>query len=185
MTNRAYLDMDGVLANFIDGVCNAHGRPSPYLDPANHGKSEIDHIWGMTATEFWAPVNNSPEFWDGLQRMPDADDIVASVIRAFGEENIAILTAPSMDPQCVPGKRRWMRKYYPMFSQRMIFGSAKDFLAGPHRFLIDDRDKNLEDFERHGGHSICVPRLWNNAHANADRAAIHVMTSCQTIANGL
>lgn len=160
----AFLDMDGVIADFVSGACKVHGRPNPYDDPKNHGVWEIDSLWGMTAREFWAPCNNNPDFWDNLEKTEDSDRIVCSVMRKFGEDNVAILTAPSLDPQCVPGKRRWIKKYFPEFTDRIIYTGAKKFLAGPDRVLIDDRSSNVENFRKAGGKAVLVPRLWNDAH---------------------
>jgi hypothetical protein len=46
----------------------------------------------------------------------------------------------------------------------MIFTAAKKFLAGPDRLLIDDRDRNVEEFVAGGGHAILLPRLHNADH---------------------
>jgi 5'(3')-deoxyribonucleotidase len=167
------LDMDGVVADFVGGVCAAHNRPSPYDDPSSYGVFDMDKLWGMTSREFWKPCDGE-SFWDDLQKTPDADDIVSSVVNNFGLENIAILTAPSMSPYCVPGKRRWMKRHYPFLAKNMIFTSAKKFLAGPDRVLIDDRNENIESFRAAGGHGILLPRLWNRLYRMWDFSLDHV-----------
>lgn len=177
----AFLDMDGVIADFVGGVCAAHGKSSPYEDLNNHGVWDMESLWGMSAREFWAPCNNNPEFWDSLSKTHDADLIVETVVSRFGVDNVAILTSPSMDPQCVPGKRRWIRRRYPYLEKQMLFGSAKHFLAGPKRVLIDDRSKNIDDFEKAGGSVVCVPRLWNDLHPLAAQAADYVKMSLSRV----
>ena len=159
---KVFVDMDGVIADFVGGVIAAHKR-SVYDDPAHYGKFDIEKIWGIKVEEFWEPLD-SYEFWRGLAKTPEADRIVYIVTKKFGAENVAILTAPSESRFCVPGKRDWIAEHYPVFKNRMIFGSAKEFLAGPDRVLIDDRDKNAEVFEAAGGVSVLVPRLWNKRH---------------------
>ena len=155
--------MDGVLADFVGGCLRAHGRPSPYTDPVNLGIFEIEKIWGMSAEEFWKPCDG-PRFWDDLDKTPEADKIVQLVTRRLGTNNVAILTSPSMSPYCVPGKRRWMRRYFPQLAENMIFTSAKKFLAHPNAVLIDDRDDNIWDFLEFGGRAVTVPRPWNKLH---------------------
>lgn len=162
MKEQLFLDMDGILADFVTGVSQAHGRPNPYLsDPGALGVWDMEKIWGMSATDLWSPTNNF-NFWAGLQKMPDADEIFALACEKVGEENIAILTAPSLSGACFTGKRAWIEKNYPSLARKIIFASAKGFLAGPGKWLIDDRDKNIEEFEAAGGRGILQPRLWNS-----------------------
>lgn len=166
---QCLLDMDGVIADFMGQLCKYHNRPSPYLDAANYGVWDTETLWGITVKEFWAPIKEDSEhFWKTIPKTPEADEIVRLATQYFGEENIAILTAPSDDEGAVPGKRKWMKKHFPQFEKRMIFGSAKEFLAAPYRTLIDDRDKNVEAFRKAGGKAILLPRLWNSEHMFSD-----------------
>lgn len=164
---KVFLDMDGVIADFVGAIHKAHGREYCYADPEARGQFEIEPIWGVTPQEFWS--KDSYELWAEMNVTPEAVDIVSILESAFGSENIAILTSPSMGPGSVPGKREWMRRHFPQFEKRMIFTNAKEFLAGPNRLLVDDRDKNIVDFYGAGGECILIPRHWNSCHADADR----------------
>ena len=166
---KLFLDMDGVLADFVTGACLAHNRPSPYLDPEALGIFDMEKLWGISVNEFWRTIDAKVDFWDTLQKTPEADALVAAALSMFSIDNIAVLTAPSMDPTCVPGKRRWMQKHYPQLAKRMIFASAgaKQFLAGPSYILSDDRDKNISQFKLAGGVGILMPRLWNAGYGRA------------------
>lgn len=166
---QVLLDMDGVLFDFMGALCKVHGRPSPYVNELAYGIWDTEKLWGITVDEFWEPIKkDSLGFWSGIPLTPEAKEIVKFAEEKFGRENIAILTAPSDDPGAVPGKRISMHRHFPQFEKRMIFGSAKQFLAAPKRFLIDDRDKNIEEFEAAGGHGILVPRPWNRYHKHKD-----------------
>ncbi len=44
---KCLLDMDGVLADFVSGMCLAHKRPDPYHDPKNLGVWDLDEIFQM------------------------------------------------------------------------------------------------------------------------------------------
>lgn len=160
----AFLDMDGVLVDFVGGACKAHNRPSPYTSRSALGIFEIETLWKITPDEFWKPCNTK-EFWLELEKTPEADEIVQFVTKEFGVENTALLTTPSEDPQCVPAKKEWIRRYYPQFQEQMIFTKTKQFLAGDDRYLFDDRDKNIEGFIKAGGQGIIIPRLWNSRHS--------------------
>lgn len=165
---KAFLDMDGVLANFNKGIHQAHGREDVYNKTSSLGVFDIETLWGITPEEFWIP-HNYQGFWLGLEKMPEADGIMKAAVATFGEENVAILTFPSESIWSVSEKREWIKKNYPTFSKRMIFGSAKEFMASSERVLIDDRDKNIEDFQNAGGHTVIVPRAWNSEYGSRHR----------------
>lgn len=167
MQRKVFLDMDGVIADFIGALCKVHGRETPYTKPESLGKFDTEKLWGISDKEFWAPVaENSLEFWEGIDKTPEADELVKLAVVEFGIENVCILTAPSKDAGSVPGKQEWIKRYYPCFSKRMIFAtaSAKQFCAGPGKFLIDDKDSNVDEFDDAGGTGILVPRPWNVEH---------------------
>lgn len=165
---QCLLDMDGVLADFNAGAYEVHRRDGYEAHPEYRGIYTLQHCWGMTDNAFWQPINAYPSFWALLPKLPDADGIVEFVTGVFGEENIAILTAPAWGPHCIPGKQQWIRQHYPQFKRRIIFGSCKEFCAGPERYLLDDRDTNVEKFDEAGGFGILVPRLWNSRWNEAD-----------------
>lgn len=164
---RCFLDMDGVIADFVGAIHIAHNRPYCYAIEANRGKFDIEPLWGITTKEFWS--TDSYDFWRTVEPTVEADKIVATLESIFGTENIAILTSPSNGPGCVPGKRDWMKKFFPQFRKQMIFTSAKQFLADEKKLLIDDKDVNVENFRQWGGHAILIPRHWNSRHADSER----------------
>jgi hypothetical protein len=106
-----------------------------------------------------------------LEKIEDADQIVESACREFGVENVCLLSALAPVSSCVSGKWAWVRRHYPQFSNQMLFGSAKWFLAGPGRVLIDDWEENVAQFNKHGGEGILVPRLWNEEWRRSGEAA--------------
>lgn len=163
MTPKVYLDMDGVLADFQYESAKWHIKANPYLDPKNLGVWELEEIWGITPEQFWKPIDNF-EFWSNLPKTKEADWIVEEVERRFGRKNVAIATSPSKSEACFTGKRAWLRRNYPQFKDNIFFGKEKQFLAGENRWLLDDRDKNLDAFSAEGGQAIIIPRPWNSWH---------------------
>lgn len=159
-----FIDMDGVVADFVGGVAKAHHRPYPYTfgDPTSMGVFDIEKFWHMSPDQFWEPIRANPNFWYTLDETPEGRGIVEAAVSAFGQDNCCFLTAPDFkDPHGVVGKHYWIEKHYPKFKEDTIFGTAKQFLAGPGRCLVDDRDKNIKEFKAFGGIGIRVPRLWN------------------------
>lgn len=173
MGDLCFLDMDGVLVDFVSDMCRVHNRPNPYNDPINLGKFDMAEIWGMTAEEFWEPTVN-PYFWRDMSKLPEADDLVETVLTRFGTSNTCILSSPSQSQYCIPEKRQWLQIHYPRLASNILFGSAKRFLAGPGRFLIDDYDANIIRFAKAGGVGLTYPQPWNRLHAlTGDR--VHVI----------
>jgi 5'(3')-deoxyribonucleotidase len=162
-TALCFVDMDGVLADFVKGACEAHGRPSPYVDPKSVGIFDMDKLWKMSAQEFWRPLERDG-FWRELEILPDARELVEMLCKWFKAENVCVLTAPSLDPRCIPEKRAWIAANFPALAKNMLFGSAKRFLAGQFRWLIDDRNENIDNFVNHGGIGVLYPQVWNRNH---------------------
>jgi 5'(3')-deoxyribonucleotidase len=156
---KCFLDLDGVIADFVGGACKAHKRPNPYAGPTPAKEFDMDKIWGMTPEQFWAPMDY--HFWAQLARMPDAHEILLHVESAFGRENVCILTSPARDPQCSSAKHAWIAACLPNYRRRFFIGSAKQFFARPDAVLVDDYDKNVDAFRDAGGQAILVPRPWN------------------------
>ncbi len=159
------LDQDGVVDDFVGGACKAHGRPNPYFSGENTGVFEMIKAWGITKEQFWAPIDAMGKaFWLGLEKTPEADAIVERALAVAGPGRVIFLTAPSDDPGCVPGKRERSERNYPGIP--VVFAGAKDkhYLAGPGRYLFDDKDSNVVEFSKAGGIGVTVPRPWNKLH---------------------
>jgi 5'(3')-deoxyribonucleotidase len=166
--NVCFLDMDGVLVDFVTGICEAHGLDNPYLKPEALGEFDMAKLWGMSNTAFWRPAKNlGLEFWASLKPTLYAKELVTLVESEF--ENVAILTAPSSDPSCIPGKRLWIEQHFPQFKKKIIFASAesKRLVAAANKVLIDDRDSNVEEWNQHSGIGVTFPCRWNKFHSIA------------------
>jgi len=166
MMRYCFLDMDGVLADFVAGACAAHGRSFPYTDPANLGIFELVSIWGMSEDDFYAPLH-ALEFWENLSVTPEAYELVSIAESAVGSDNVALLTtAPAYPDGSIAGKLLWVKQHFPQFfRKRVIFCRDKRFLASSDALLVDDRDRNVTDFINSGGHAILFPRAWNALHS--------------------
>lgn len=160
---KIFLDMDGVLVDFMRPVMAVHGiRYDMYPVEAGWDIMEAVGILApekkLTVSEFWAPCDR--KFWAGLPKTNLCDTLIRTVEGYVGAENVALLTS-AMWPEAAAGKVDWVMSNYPQYQSRLIMGTAKEFMAGPDRLLIDDRDKNVEDFRAAGGRAIKVPRPWN------------------------
>lgn len=159
---KCFLDLDGVLVDFVSGACKIHGIPIDYTQSENRGKWDIEQLMGISSSDFWKPLEF--DFWANLEWMSDGKEILKSVERTFGRDNIAILTSPSKNIGCASGKVVWLEKNMPEYARQYIISPVKHFCAGPKTVLIDDSDQNIKDFEWAGGKGILVPRPWNSLH---------------------
>jgi len=156
---KILLDVDGVLANFVQGACRLHGHTDPYTKEKNLGNYSIQDLLGIQGPAFWDMMDE--HFWFTLKKMPLADKIVEYLENRFGQESICLLTSPIRHRGCHRGKMRWIEKYYPQYSRQNLIGKPKHFCAGPDASLIDDFENNVAKFSAHGGHAFLMPAPWN------------------------
>lgn len=164
---KIFLDMDGVIVDFMKGAHEFHNLPYSYGDfPYPVNEWYFVHHTGMSNNEFWSPLGEA--FWEGLDWTPDGLEIFHMLQDATHLENMAILTAPVLNAGCSAGKMTWVRNNIPALKRRVIVTNAKEMCAHPDALLIDDADKNVNLWRANGGVAILVPRKWNSRHAESE-----------------
>jgi len=154
-----FVDMDGVLCDFITAAFSAHGER---FDPEKYprGEFECEKILGVTTSEFWRRVDFGGEaFWENLDPYPWALDLVKELQQI---DRVVIATSPSRSPASYSGKRRWLQKMG-MCRIDSMFGAQKWLMSRPGRTLVDDGEHNTTAWTREGGTSILIPQPWNHA----------------------
>lgn len=167
---KVLIDMDGVLADFMGGLCEALGRENPYDDRRNHGKWATNDLWGIPEEEMWKPCDRA--FWASLKPTAECHAIVEACVDVAGLDNCCILSSPSQNEGCVDGKMDWIKRHIPKFSRRFLFGPKKEFCSNPNHMLIDDADHNVRAFRDGGGFGLLLPRPWNARHAESGKCYI-------------
>lgn len=144
MTNTkytAYIDMDGVVADFDEKVriitkgvsdTNDYSKNQMWKDIGYHNK-------------FVEP------FYETLPKKSDADALMKFVDENF--EKVIFLTATGTAFRDISGqKRRWIEKNYPGHKVITVTSSSdKAVYANPNSILVDDRLKSIDPWERAGG----------------------------------
>lgn len=158
---KVFLDMDGVLVDFMTAVCRMFKLPEPpqiynFFEPI---REEVN----KTATT---------SFFYNLKWMHDGKEILSSVLDRFPQENIYLLTALMPNPESGTGKLLWIREHLPRWykEQTIISTAPKHLLARSDTLLIDDKNENIDEFIEAGGRGLLVPRAWNRAHFCADQS---------------
>lgn len=170
-----YLDMDGVLADFVGGACAFHRKENPYDTDFEKWKGDIGGIpaaWGMSTDEFWRPIERSHDFWASLQLLPGADNLYKKSVGLVGMENVHILSSHGGLRNCLDGKMDWLKQYFPKTHalHNYHFAVKKWHYANYDRLLIDDQNDNVNAFTspvtvKTPGQAILVPRAWNQDYA--------------------
>lgn len=150
-----FLDLDGVLADFVGSACDVHGKP---VDDVNCW--DFFEAWGLDEDGFWAPINAAGrDFWSNLKSYPWFDELVSLVEDV--DPQFTICTKPSHQADCMAGKLDWIHAQFGSKFRRYIFTPNKSPLAARGRLLIDDSNDNCRGFSDAGGDVACFPQPWN------------------------
>lgn len=157
------LDMDGVIADFSRGALAVHGwTPNQLYVQGQQAIWAMEEALGMTKMAFYRPMGQT--FWADLPKTPQADEVVGIVLDKFGIENVYLCSAPIRNPDCIPGKIRWIKKHFPRLLPRCVWTKHKHLLARPDSLLLDDRERNIQSFVAGGGVGFIMPAKWNRKH---------------------
>lgn len=128
-----FVDMDGVLSDF-DSHAKAHGK---YDAKGGTKWDELDFKWWSTMPAY----EGMKEFYAELKKIG----------------TVSFLTGPIVSPECHYGKAEWVQRQWSKWALTELVicpAERKRYLAGPNRILIDDRIKNVEEWNAAGGIGI-------------------------------
>ena len=152
MIKLILLDMDGVCADFVGAAAWRYGR-DPKVTTWNFPEVE----WGLTQKDFWSGLQDF-EFWSGLGQF----HYFPAFYRALKTlAPVKFCSSPSQAPQSLAGKLAWLQDRFGEAFGDFIFARDKTPLARPDVLLIDDSDRNVDEFRKAGGEAICFPQQWN------------------------
>lgn len=153
-----YLDMDGVLANFVYGARVLVGINPDHFDPypsEEYFRAQILEATGFKSLgTFWDSL--SPTFWASLPPIEAGFRLFNELYRKH-RNNLYICTTV-MDGKSAVGKWAWLVNWLPCMVSHgldhVIFIGQKELLAKPLDILIDDRHHILEKWGNAGGRSL-------------------------------
>lgn len=187
MIKTIYLDLDDVLADFMNGLHKALSIPYNYFNyPYKKGDWDIlghqiilnDEL--VTFEQCDACCDTA--FWINLEWTHDGRDILRAIMDKPGLDKVYLLTAPMPNLESASGKMMWVYENLPVYMKRTIITQApKSLLAKPGTLLLDDKDENVEEFVKAGGNAILVPRPWNKLHEQANESHQVVKNSLESL----
>ena len=136
-----YSDMDGVLVDFNSRFKEfSNGiEPQDYVD-----KFGIEAFWKLIDDE------TGVRFWIGMNWMPDGKEYW-NYIKKY---NPKLLSAPSRKNESRLGKRIWAKRNLPGTKVILAYAENKKNYANANSILIDDMEKNIEQWRAAGGIGI-------------------------------
>lgn len=149
-----YLDVDGVVADWVKGIHEATDIEPNLWDTVGHGLLPTSN---QTLVD---KAMSARAFWVGLSRYPWAKELY-EVCRKHGE--VVFCTQPFDSPEALAGKYEWLHNHFGVTMENIILMRNKWRLANPRALLIDDNIENCNRFQWAGGHSIVFPQAWNTA----------------------
>ena len=163
-----FLDLDGVLAKFVEGACKIHGLTNPYREGLGVAQSwDMWKLLGLSEDEFYYPMEDI--FWSNLEVDEQAHELVEVCLDAAEKNNVFFLSTPSRNVGSYSGKYQWVSHHFPPLRRNLILSAHKHLLASSDRLLIDDSDKNIERFQAYGGLTFTWPQPWNKNFKNVGK----------------
>lgn len=145
-----YFDMDGVLADFDNGVRNlCHMEPIPQNMERYQGYDD----------ELWAHIRQVPHFYDLLEPMPGAQEMFREVYRRYGNR-CQILTGIPKPRRGITtaseDKIKWVKRLLDpeVIVHTVLREEKKNYCKGKRSVLVDDLKTNIQEWEEAGGTGI-------------------------------
>lgn len=150
---KLFLDMDGVLVDFVRGYEERVGVPIATMNKMydDNVYPDRDHVWKKT---------RCGTFWRNLPKTQEFEQIIDAAFKYWHEDDVNVLTAPvRCDDTCPTQKAGWIQDHTPIKSENFnaVHRSRKKEFAltdGKPNVLIDDYEKNIAEWVEAGGIGI-------------------------------
>lgn len=164
------LDVDGVLCNFVEKLCDFYGidcedamQNWEPLEEYELHKTEHFKAKNITEEKIKNDLLSMPfGWWRSMNTYPHFSDILILVDDYF--KNWLFATSPIMTGECLSGRLGWLNWIYggDLDETKVMIGHSKFLMANKNTLLIDDSEKNVKKFISMGGQAILYPRPWNS-----------------------
>jgi len=152
---RIFCDIDGVCSDFDKSACEICDIDLEDKEVREHLKKGGRIEKYISDEEMWDRINDAGEdFWADMELLPWAKDLYNALEKEAGNL-LAFLTSPSDNPVCAAGKVKWIKKHFD--TKNFIITPRKHFCAGPNSILVDDTQKKVDQFIKHGGKAFLWP----------------------------
>jgi len=176
MINTILLDLDDVLNECAGPILSAYGCGTDAVAWYEPEWGYDIHLAARKLASWWTEVPRGDAFWDkfgyefwaNLPQSEWAIPLRLACEHLVGPDNVYIVTSHINSAMQFAGKMTWVQNNLPSgYVDRLIVGKAKHLLAKRNVLLIDDCDKNIDQFRWHGGQGILFPRPWNRSYESS------------------
>ena len=175
MEKILYVDLDGVLVNFIGGWMDHYF----IMNRKPVTKWNFGEDYGLDREDFYKSITSLPiSFWSNLAPLPWSRELLAilkmDLGKAFGADKIMFLSH-SVSEDCRIGKQLWVNKHFPDLGDSLITVSdsrLKSKFANNNSILIDDKFQTCVEFARGGGKAFLFARPWNRNQTVCERSEL-------------
>jgi hypothetical protein len=161
---KLFMDLDGVLADLESYVVQLFGppaKPAAWHYSERYSQIPESEIWNKIN---WAAIEPTREFPDLLTLMAEYDSY--------------LITSPTAirQPECAFGKTVFVEKYLRQYQRRLLIvpSKCKRLLAASNHILVDDSDRNINEWRQDGGIGILCPQSYNLASDYADQKVEYI-----------
>ena len=149
LIKKVFFDMDGVLADFNRGVTELADSPPVTQETSTKEKDDA----------MWKKISKVDHFYDKLELMPGAKEMFDQVYSKYNDRCEILSAIPKPHRGVVHArddKVRWAKRILsPDVKTNIVFRADKiSFCGGKEYVLIDDYQKNIDEWEEHGGTGI-------------------------------
>jgi phosphopantetheine adenylyltransferase len=143
----AYVDMDGVLANFFAEYAKLAGvTTGNYKDiPPAKTDPTLDKMIGT-------------DFFNRLPKFPTTDKLIQMIVKEFGSYKILSSPLRGDHENSKVQKIKWIKRELAIQPDEIIVVGRKDSYAvqsdGTQNILIDDRGRNIQGWLQRGGYGV-------------------------------
>jgi 5'(3')-deoxyribonucleotidase len=153
------LDMDGVCCDWVTAGLKTVGKEE-LIGNWKPGVRDLEEMTGLSYDELWSKIDaEGSEWWRNLEPFPWFKELY----NCLGEAgDVVFCTSPSWDSNSLKGKIEWMHDKFGRSFREYILTNHKYYVARHNTVLIDDNDKQCQNFIAHGGRAILFPQPWNS-----------------------
>lgn len=165
-----FLDMDGVICDLSLGLIkllNKKYHKSLTIEEyaLKCGKYKVEEYYELTNKDFFEIIKKDDNFWLDLPVTSYGHELYKNLCNIAKE--VIIVTKPVYDYKCAAQKLEWLNYHFNIKSDKVFIGAKKYLMAG-NGILVDDYEKNINEFKENNGDAILIPSSWNTPNLKFD-----------------
>lgn len=159
---RILCDVDGVLVDFVQGLCSALAGHGLFYRPQDFLHWDLRETLSHEAQRAVLQVLTSPGFCQGLEWYEGARDFLDELQR---EGEVYLVTAPYDGSETWERERKAAMAPFPRSKVLPVPGEHKRVVRGD--VFIEDHPKTAHDWleEHEEGIALLIDRPWNGPHS--------------------